>query len=97
MNRNVAMPRGNNAPRQLTSEAGVGDFIKYNRSDGTVEYGEVVKSSQDLVEILWDNGEKQELLRDLLGHHRLTMVSDKEVPTPEGFCKLLAELYDLEF
>lgn len=80
-------------PNQLASEVTVGDYLKDGDSGTGSEYGEVVRSTQNTVTVFWDNGEQEQILRDLLDHPAFDVIEDSEVPPPEEFLEMLKEHY----
>lgn len=62
---------------RLTSEATVGDFLRYESPDGTVEFGEVFEEDADTVTVTW-GAEIEVYLRDFLDQPAFRLATDME-------------------
>lgn len=81
--------------RKLTHEVTVGDFLRED-NNGETHFGEVVSEDHNTVTVLWDDGDKEHILKDMLDSPVFKKVSDQEAPTPKGFGEMLSEGYGLQ-
>jgi hypothetical protein len=79
-----------------TSDVTVGGFIQRGTPKGASLTGEVVGETDRMVTVVWDDGETEAFLRDLLDHPAYSRVLDLEAPTPD-LPRLLEEVYPKAF